>query len=82
MYQRTIFQQANEKWLSLRDLSAREIVTLVPLVGMAIWIGIYPHTFLNLLHVPAQNIIAQVQPYLAEHGSGLLHLAGSLFGGF
>jgi NADH-quinone oxidoreductase subunit M len=82
MYQRTIFQQANEKWLSLKDLSAREIITLVPLVGMAIWIGIYPQTFLNLLHVPAQNIIAQVQPYLAEHGNGLLHLAGSLFGGF
>ena len=82
MYQRTMFQQANEKWLSLKDLSAREVVTLVPLVGMAIWIGIYPHTFLNLLHAPAQNIISQVQPYLAEHGDGLLHLAGSLFGGF
>jgi NADH-quinone oxidoreductase subunit M len=82
MYQRTMFQQANEKWLSLKDLSAREIITLVPLVGMAVWIGIYPHTFLNLLHAPAQNIITQVQPYLAEHGSGLFHLAGSLFGGF
>ena len=82
MYQRTMFQQANEKWLSLKDLSFREIITLVPLVGMAVWIGIYPHTFLNLLHAPAQNIISQVQPYLAEHGSGLLHLAGSVFGGF
>jgi NADH:ubiquinone oxidoreductase subunit 4 (subunit M) len=55
---------------------------LVPLVGMAIWIGLYPHTFLNLIHAPAQNIISQVQPYLAEHGNGLLHLAGSVFGGF
>lgn len=82
MYQRTMFQQANEKWLSLKDLNVREIITLVPLVGMAIWIGIYPHTFLNMLHAPAENIISQVQPYLAEHGSGLLHLASSLFGGF
>jgi NADH-quinone oxidoreductase subunit M len=82
MYQRTMFQQANEKWLSLKDLGAREIITLVPLVGMAVWIGIYPHTFLNLLHAPAQNIISQVQPYLAEHGGGLLRLAGALFGGF
>ena len=70
-----MFQQANEKWLSLKDLSAREIITLVPLVGMALWIGIYPHTFLNLLDAPAQNIISQVQPYLAEHGDGLLRLA-------
>ncbi|OFW62166.1 MAG: hypothetical protein A2133_03610 [Actinobacteria bacterium RBG_16_64_13] len=82
MYQRTMFQQANEKWLSLKDLSAREIITLVPLVGMAIWIGLYPHTFLNLLHAPAQNIISQVQPYLAEHGNSLLGLASSFFGGF
>jgi len=82
MYQRTMFQQANEKWLSLKDLSVREIVTLVPLVGLAVWIGFYPHTFLNLLHAPAQEIMAHVQPYLAEHGGGLLSAAASLFGGF
>ncbi len=33
MYQRTMFQGPNEKWASLRDLSVREIVTLVPLVA-------------------------------------------------
>ena len=49
---------------------------------MAVWIGIYPHTFLNLLHAPAQNIMAQVQPYLAEHGGSLLGLVSSFFGGF
>jgi NADH-quinone oxidoreductase subunit M len=81
MYQRTMFQPANEKWLSLKDLSAREIITLVPLVGMAVWIGIYPHTFLNFLHEPALNIMTQVQPYLAEHSNGLLKLASALFGG-
>jgi NADH-quinone oxidoreductase subunit M len=81
MYQRTMFQQANEKWLSLKDLSAREIITVVPLVIMAIWIGIYPHTFLNLLHVPAQNIMDQVQPYLAEHGGNLTGIVSAFFGG-
>jgi len=81
MYQRTMFQQTNEKWLSLKDLHAREVVTLVPLVGMAFWIGLYPHTFLNMIHAPAQNILAQVQPYLAQHGHGLLRLASALFGG-
>jgi NADH-quinone oxidoreductase subunit M len=81
MYQRTMFQQTNEKWLSLKDLGVREIVTLVPLVGMAVWIGIYPHTFLNMVSAPAQNIISQVQPYLAQHGDGLLRFASALFGG-
>ncbi len=81
MYQRTMFQQANEKWLSLKDLHAREIITLVPLVGMAIWIGIYPHTFLNMIDAPAQNILAQVNQYLPEHADGLAGLVSALLGG-
>ncbi len=81
MYQRTMFQQANEKWLSLKDLSAREIIAIAPLVILAVWIGIYPHTFLNLLHVPAETIMSQVQPYLAEHGGSVLQAVSAFFGG-
>ena len=58
-----------------------EVLTLVPLVGMAVWIGIYPNTFLNMLHAPAQNILTQVQPYMAAHNGGLLHLASLILGG-
>jgi NADH-quinone oxidoreductase subunit M len=82
MYQRTMFQKANDRWASLKDLGAREVVTLVPLVAMALWIGLYPHTFLNLIHEPAQQVLSQVQPYLAEHGGDLTSLVSSLFGGF
>jgi NADH-quinone oxidoreductase subunit M len=60
MYQRTMFQGPNEKWASLRDLSVREIVTLVPLVALALWIGLYPHTFLDVLHAPVQDLLSQV----------------------
>jgi NADH-quinone oxidoreductase subunit M len=60
MYQRTMFQGPNERWASLKDLSLREIATLVPLVGLALWIGLYPHTFLNLLHAPVQDILSHV----------------------
>jgi len=82
MYQRTMFQQANERWLSLKDLGAREIISLVPLVALALWIGLYPHTFLNCLHVPAQSLIAQVEPYLANQGGGFATLFSFLGGGF
>jgi NADH-quinone oxidoreductase subunit M len=81
MYQRTMFQKTNEKWLSLKDLSAREIITLVPLVGMALWIGLYPHTFLNMIDAPAQNILLQVHDYLPKNGDGLAGLVSTLFGG-
>ena len=80
MYQRTMFQQANERWASLKDLGAREVVTLVPLVALAVWIGVYPHPFLNLLHAPVESLISQVQPYLADNGGGLTALVDSLLG--
>lgn len=82
MYQRTMFQDlTNKKWLSYKDLNLREIVTLAPLAIMAIWIGVWPEPFLNMLHAPAENIIAQVQPYMAQQDS-VFHMASTFLGGF
>ncbi len=82
MYQRTMFQElTNKKWLELKDLNVREIFTLVPLAAVALFIGLYPKPFLNMLHAPTQNILAQVEPYMAQKQS-LIHLASSFFGGF
>ena len=54
MYQRTMFGElTNKKWLDLKDLSLREIVTLVPLAAMAVLIGVWPQPFLQMLHAPA-----------------------------
>jgi NADH-quinone oxidoreductase subunit M len=44
------------------DLSAREIATLVPLVVLCFWIGIYPRPFLEFLHKPAARVAGIVQP--------------------
>jgi NADH-quinone oxidoreductase subunit M len=46
----------------LVDLDAREIATLLPLVALCFWIGIYPRPFLEFLEKPAQQIAARVQP--------------------
>jgi NADH-quinone oxidoreductase subunit M len=46
----------------LVDLNARELATLVPLVALCFWIGVYPKPFLDFLHQPAQRIAAIVQP--------------------
>jgi NADH-quinone oxidoreductase subunit M len=82
MYQRTMFQElTNKKWLDLKDLNLRELVTLVPLAAAALFIGLYPAPLLEMLHAPTQTILAQVQPYLADNQS-ILQLAGSFLGGF
>src|SRR5438094_340570 len=70
LYQRVMFgpvtQFANE---DLPDLNLREYATLVPLVILAFWIGIYPKPFFALIEKPVENIVMQVNPdfYKAEH---------------
>ncbi len=63
LYQRTMFGKldnpANEK---LPDLSLREIVTLLPLIIMAFWIGLYPAPFFDALEEPVNKIVAAVDP--------------------
>jgi NADH-quinone oxidoreductase subunit M len=69
LYQRVMFgpvtQFANE---NLPDLNLREYATLVPLVVLAFWIGIYPKPFFAFIEKPVQKIVEQVNPdfYKAE----------------
>ena len=46
----------------LADLNAREIATLVPLVVLCFWIGVYPRPFLAFLHKPMAVLAETVQP--------------------
>jgi len=50
-------------------LNLREYATLVPLVILAFWIGIYPKPFFALIEKPVQKIVEQVNPnfYQSEH---------------
>jgi NADH-quinone oxidoreductase subunit M len=69
MFQRTMFNDRGDDDVKppaegLRDLGAREILTLVPLVVLVIWVGVYPNTLLEFLHVPVQEILHRVLPAL------------------
>jgi NADH-quinone oxidoreductase subunit M len=63
LYQRVMFgpvtNPANEH---LPDLNMREYATLVPLVVLAFWIGIYPKPLFRVLDVPVRQIVEQVNP--------------------
>ena len=44
----------------LTDIDAREVATLVPLVILALVIGLQPDTFLSYMHVSVEHLLEQV----------------------
>jgi NADH-quinone oxidoreductase subunit M len=71
MYQRVLFNDRGDPDImpkqGLIDFGWREIASLTPLVVFAVWVGVYPEPFLNLLHQPVNELLAQVgQPSSGE----------------
>ncbi|HEX9014289.1 MAG TPA: NADH-quinone oxidoreductase subunit M, partial [Anaerolineaceae bacterium] len=46
---------------TLKDLTAREIITLVPLLVMIFWIGLYPKPFFLLIAPAVEKLSASIQ---------------------
>ena len=63
LYQRVFWGKVtHEENHHLADLSPRELATLVPLVALCFWIGVYPKPFLEFLHAPAARLAGLIQP--------------------
>jgi NADH-quinone oxidoreductase subunit M len=63
LYQRTMFGQLdNPANQNLTDMNWRELATLVPLIIMAFWIGIYPAPFFRAVDKPMTKIVQKVRP--------------------
>lgn len=50
-----------EENIKLKDLSLREIITIVPLLVFIFWIGLYPKPFFNLMAPAVEQLVAAVQ---------------------
>jgi len=63
LYQRTMLGQiTNRKNLGLADLSWREMAIFTPLIVWALWIGIYPKPYFEVLQQPVTQIVERVRP--------------------
>jgi NADH-quinone oxidoreductase subunit M len=63
LYQRTMLGQVtNGKNLHLPDLNAREFAVFLPLIAWAIWIGVYPKPYFDVLEKPVAEIVKRVKP--------------------
>jgi len=58
MYKRVVFGKiSNDKINNLLDLNKREIISIIPLVIIAILLGIYPNIILDTISESSNNII-------------------------
>jgi len=74
MYRRIIFGQlTKENLMKIKDLDGREWAIFAPLIILTLWMGIYPASFLDVIHVSVVNLIDQVQA--AQAASSGLDLA-------
>ena len=61
LYQRTMFGTVdNPKNENLPDLGLREFATFVPLLILAVWIGLYPKPFLDRLETSVDKVMMRV----------------------
>jgi NADH-quinone oxidoreductase subunit M len=47
----------NERWIKLPDISSRELVTVLPLIALMIYIGLYPGPLISLFDTSVQHLV-------------------------
>jgi NADH-quinone oxidoreductase subunit M len=63
LYQRTMFGQiTNAKNRYLPDLSLREWAVFLPFMAWAVWIGVYPKPYFEILEKPVAQLVERVRP--------------------
>ena len=76
MFQRVMFLEIknpeNEK---LKDMTGRELATIVPLIVLVFWIGFYPTPFTKTFDASVEHLIHQVQPNHSVPGAEGQHAA-------
>ncbi len=63
LFQRTMLGQiTNSKNIHLADLRPRELAVFLPLIAWAVWIGVYPKPYFDVLEKPVAQIVERVRP--------------------
>jgi NADH-quinone oxidoreductase subunit M len=62
MFRRVMYGTLDkEENKNLPDLNLRELFTLVPIVVLIFWIGVYPKPFLNVLEAPVGRVMDRLE---------------------
>lgn len=62
LYRRVIYGKLEKESLKkIMDLTKTEWMVFTPLIVLTIWMGVYPASFLDFMHVSVENLISQVE---------------------
>ncbi|HPS78434.1 MAG TPA: NADH-quinone oxidoreductase subunit M [Thermoanaerobaculaceae bacterium] len=68
LYQRVFFGEiTHEENKTLADVSTREAWTLIPLIVLCFWIGLYPKPFLRIIEPSIGRLVQVVDPGYLQH---------------
>lgn len=60
LFQRIMFGQISDINSKMKDLKAREIAYLAPLIIVAFWLGLYPKPIMDILQQPIKKLVNQI----------------------
>lgn len=74
LYRKVVFGElVKEDLKAMLDMNKREVMIFAPLIFFTIWMGIYPSTFLDFLHVSVENLITNHQAAIAMVAETVAH---------
>ena len=80
LYRRVFFGElTKEDLLRIVDLNRREVAIFAPMILVVMWMGVYPASFLDVMHASVENLEVQFNAALAAHeaaGSALVQTGG------
>ena len=78
LYRRVVFGELiKEDLKNMLDMDRREIFIFSPLVILTLWMGIYPATFMDFMHVSVENLVVQHEVSMATYHATIEIVAGN-----
>jgi len=74
LYRKVVFGElVKDDLKAMLDMDRREILIFAPLVIFTLWMGIYPSTFMDFMHVSVENLIQNHQAALQAVAETVAH---------
>ena len=73
LYRRVVFGPLEKDEIKkMLDMSPREWAVFAPLIVLTLWMGVYPVSFLDIMHVSVDNLLTNVHVALEASGSAIV----------